>query len=83
MPKTMASLIGQKVKTLRRHVRHYDFVVSSSGRGNFLTVEEALKAVPSGQKTTILLLDDTPVPASLPAGKRVRFLRWSAGKEKN
>ena len=76
----LADAIAEKVKALRRHVRHYDYVVSSSGRGNFLTVEEALKAVPSGQKTTILLLDDTPVPASLPAGKRVRFLRWSSGK---
>jgi len=77
----LADAIAEKVKALRRHVRHYDFEVSSSGRGNFLTVEEALKAVPSGQKTTILLLDDTPVPASLPAGKRVRFLRWSSGKK--
>ena len=53
----LADAIGEAVPALKEHVRHYDYVVSAEGRGNFLTLDEAVKAVPEGTQTTVLVLD--------------------------
>lgn len=54
----LADAIGEAVPALKKYVRHYDYVVSDKGRGNYMTLEEAVKdAEKSGEKTTILILD--------------------------
>lgn len=55
----LADAIGEAVPALKKHVRHYDYVVSDKGRGNFMTLQEAVDAVPENTKATILLLDGT------------------------
>lgn len=59
--RTVSSLlveaIGEKVPALKKYVRHYDYVVSKRGRGNFLSLDEAVAAVPENTKATILILD--------------------------
>ena len=50
--------IRAKIPQLAEHLVRYDFVVDKDGRGDFLTMQEAVDAVPDYQKsiqTTILL----------------------------
>ena len=51
-------VIAENVPALAPYVRHYDFVVAKDGSGDFLTVQEAVNAVPDFRKagrTTILV----------------------------
>ncbi len=50
--------IRVKLPELAEHLVHYDFVVDKDGRGDFLTVQEAIDAVPDylkSARTTILI----------------------------
>lgn len=50
--------IAKEVSALAPFVRHYDFVVAKDGSGDFMTVQEAVNAVPDFRKasrTTILI----------------------------
>ncbi len=50
--------IAEAVPALKPYVRHYDYVVAQDGSGDFLTVQEAIDAVPNFRKhvrTTILV----------------------------
>lgn len=49
--------IGKAVPALKKYIRHYRYVVSARGRGNFLTLQEAVDAVPASSKAKILVLD--------------------------
>ncbi len=71
----LADAIAEKVKALRRHVRHYDYVVSQEGRGNYFSLQEAIDAAPAGKRTVIRVLDgETRLPASA-RGKRIKVVR--------
>jgi len=74
----LADAIGREVPSLRRHIRHYDYVVSAGGRGNYLSLQEAIDAVPSTDKKTVIRVLDGDVPASLKQSaraKRVKVVR--------
>ena len=50
--------LADAVPALKPYIRHYDFVVAKDGSGDFLTVQEAINAVPDFRKnkrTTILV----------------------------
>lgn len=50
--------IAKEVPALAPFIRHYDFVVAKDGSGDFMTVQEAINAVPDFRKasrTTILI----------------------------
>lgn len=50
--------IAEAVPELKPYVRHYDFVVAKDGSGDFMTVQEAIDAVPpfsKNHRTTILV----------------------------
>lgn len=53
----LADAIGEQVPALKPYIRHYDYVVSDKGRGNYMTLDEAVAAVPEGEKAEILILD--------------------------
>lgn len=53
----LADAIASEVPALAPYVRHYDYVVSDKGRGNYMTLQAAIDAVPKGEKATILVLD--------------------------
>lgn len=40
----IADALGEKVPALGKHVKHYDYVVSTVGRGNYMSLDEAVKA---------------------------------------
>ena len=71
----LADAIAEKVPALRRHVCHYDYVVSQEGRGNYFSLQEAIDAAPAGKRTVIRVLDgETQVPASA-RSKRIKVVR--------
>ena len=71
----LADAIAKKVPALRRHVRHYDYVVSQEGRGNYFSLQEAIDAAPAGKRTVIRVLDgETQLPASA-RSKRIKVVR--------
>ena len=54
----LADAIGEAVPALKPYVRHYEFIVSDKGRGNYMTLDEAVKNIPNNDtKYTILVLD--------------------------
>ena len=57
-------------------VRHYDYVVSAKGRGNYLTLQEAVDATPMGKKTQILILDGTWQKPVIAKGKKVKLIKY-------
>ena len=72
----LADEIGRQVPALKKHVRHFDHVVSQEGRGDFFTLQEAVDAIPAGKKTTILILGgDWKKPARMD-GKKIRFVKY-------
>ena len=71
----LADAVGEQVPALKKHVRHYDYVVSTAGRGNYFTLQEAVDAVPlnNTRKVTILILDGSwPKPTGT-EGKKIKF----------
>jgi len=70
----MADAIAEQVPALKRHVCHYDYVVSAEGRGNYMTLQEAVDAVSAGKKVKILVLDGTWTKPSVPKGKRIKIV---------
>jgi lysophospholipase L1-like esterase len=53
----LADALAQAVPALKRHVVHYDMVVSQAGRGTYFSLQEAVDAAPINKKTTIYVLD--------------------------
>ncbi len=65
--------IARQVPALRKYVRHYDYIVSDEGRGNFLTLQQAVDAVPAGQKATVRVLHGQWNRPQVPKGKNVKL----------
>ena len=71
----LADAVAQQVPALKKHVRHYDYVVSAQGRGNFASLQDAVNAVPVGKKTTVLVLGGNwKKPAGMD-GKKIKFVK--------
>ena len=76
----LADAVGRQIPALKKYVRHYDYVVSARGRGNFMNLQEAVKAVPAGKKIQILILDGTWRKPVVPIGKNIKFVMYSSVK---
>ena len=71
----LADVIAEKVPALKKHVRHYDYVVSKAGRGNYLSLQEAVDAVPVGVKTKVLVLGGKWKKPVHVEGKKIKFVK--------
>lgn len=69
----IADALGQAVPELKSHVRHFDYVVSDEGRGNYLTPQEAVDAAPNG-KSTILVLHGNFKKPDVPRKKKISWV---------
>lgn len=76
----LADAIAQQVPALKKHVRHYDYVVSKAGRGNYLRLQEAVDAVPAGKKVTVLVLGGTWQKPVRMEGKKIKFVKQLGAK---
>lgn len=70
----LADALAKAIPTLASHTRHFDYIVSSKGRGNFMTPEEALAALPKGIKTKVLILDGNFAEPKPVKGKKVEWI---------
>lgn len=70
----LVDALAEVVPALKPHVRHYDYIVSAEGRGNFMTPDEALTAVPKGAKVKILVLDGSFAAPKAVKGKKVEWV---------
>lgn len=79
----LADALAEQVPALKKHIRHYDYVVSAEGRGNFMTLQQAVDAVPANQPATILVLGGKWKNPSHVAGKQIKYvLQFGASIEK-
>ena len=74
------ALAAEKVPALKKHVRHYDYVVSKKGRGNFFSVQEAVDAVPIGSKAKVLVLGGNWKKPTRLEGKKIKFVKQFGAK---
>ena len=71
----LADALAEQVPALKKHVRHYDYVVSAEGRGNYMNLQEAVDAVPASTSATILVLGgEWKKPANM-EGKSIKFVK--------
>lgn len=78
----LAKAIAQEVPALKKYIIHYDYVVSEKGKGNYLTLQDAVNDAPMGKKTKILILDGTWEKPVIPQGKKIRFKTFPEAKVK-
>ena len=75
----MASLLidamAEACSELKPYVRHYDYIVSAKGRGNYMTLQSAVDAAPIG-KTSIFILDGTWKKPNVPKGKKIKYVKY-------
>lgn len=76
----LADALAEQVPALKKHVRHYDYVVSADGRGNFMNLQEAVDAVPAGKKVSILVLGGTWKKPDVEKGKKIKFVKQLGAK---
>lgn len=72
----LADAVAEQVSALRKHVRHYDYVVSKEGRGNYFSLQEAVDAAPKGKKTTILVLGGKWAKPHIAKDKRIKIVKY-------
>lgn len=71
----LADALGNAIPALNSHVRHFDYIVSDEGRGNFMTPEEAVEAVPNGKSTILVLHGDFKKPV-VPKKKKITWVMF-------
>lgn len=75
MAGAIADALGEAIPALKSHIRHFDYIVSDEGRGNFLTPEEAVEAVPNG-KSTVLVLHGNFKKPDVPRKKKITWVMF-------
>ena len=66
---------------LKPFVRHYDYIVSDKGKGNYLTLQEAVDAAPAGKTTEIYVIDGEFAKPKI-KGKKIKIVKYSTVKIK-
>lgn len=69
----LADALGNAIPGFKSHIRHFDFIVSDNGRGNYMTPEDAVAAAPNG-KSTILVLHGDFVKPKVPNKKKITWM---------
>lgn len=72
----LADAVAEQVPALKKHVRHFDYVVSKQDRGNFMDLQAAVDAVPAGKKSTILILGGNWKKPTIAKDKKVKFVKY-------
>lgn len=78
----LADALGNALPELKGHIRHFDYIVSDEGRGNYLTPEDAVNAAPKG-KSTILLLHGNFLKPKPVKGKKITWMLFDGVKWKD
>lgn len=62
---------------LKPYVRHYDYIVSAQGKGNYMTLQDAVDAVPVGKETIISIIDGEWTRPVIPSDKKIKIVKYS------
>ena len=65
--------IGKVAPSLKKHIRHYDYIVAADGKGNYMDLQQAVDDVPMGKKTVVRILNGEWQYPSIPKGKKIKF----------
>ncbi len=65
--------IARQVPALKKYVRHYDYIVSDKGQGNYMDLQKAVDAAPMGKKTKIRVLHGEWSYPVIPRGKKIKL----------
>lgn len=76
----LVDAMAEVCPALKPYVRHYDYVVSATGFGNYMSLQEAIDAVPSGTTARIHVIDGTFPKPNIPAGKKIIIDKYSLVK---
>jgi pectinesterase len=73
----IADALAKEVPQLGKHVVHYDYIVSRQGRGNFMSLQQAVDAIPAGKKVKVYILDGTwERPSWNKKEKKIKFVLY-------
>ncbi len=78
----LVDAIADVCPELKPYVRHYDYIVSKKGKGNYLTLQDAVDAAPTGKRTEIYVIDGSYPKPNIPKGKKIKIIKYSAVKIK-
>lgn len=81
MAGALADALADAIPALKPHVRHFDYIVADNGRGNYMTPEEAVAAVPNG-KSTVLVLHGSFAKPAVPKKKKIEWVFFDGGSWK-
>ena len=76
----LAEAIGNQVPALKPYIRHYDVVVSTRGRGNYLTLDSALAHKPVKGIYLVLVMDGQWKASKKQMGKRVKVTLYEQAR---
>ncbi len=65
--------IGKVAPSLKKHIRHYDYIVAADGKGNYMDLQQAVDNVPMGKKAVVRILNGEWQYPSIPKGKKIKF----------
>lgn len=78
----LVDAMAEACPELKPYVRHYDYIVSSKGFGNYFSIQEAVDAVPSGSEATISVIDGEWKKPVIPTDKKIKIVKYSHVKIK-
>lgn len=77
----LADAISEKVPELaERRAQKYDIVVSTTGNGQFMSLDKAVEAVPAGKKTTIAITGGEWKKVKAPKDKKIKYVLLRGAK---
>ena len=80
MAELLVDAMAEACPELKPYVRHYDFIVSAKGFGNYLTLQAAINNVPIYAKSTICVLDGEWKEPKITSGKKIKYVKFSGAK---
>lgn len=70
----LADALGDKVPALKRHIRHYDYVLSKRGFGNYMSLQKLVDEAPAETTTKVYVLDGKWKLSNVDMkGKKIKF----------
>ena len=73
----LVDAMAEVCPALKPYVRHYAYIVSAKGKGNYMTLQEAVDAVPEGTAATISVIDGNWEKPVIPNTKKIKFVKYS------
>ena len=70
----LVDAVGEVVPALKRYVVHYDYIVAEDGKGNYMSLQQAIDDAPMHKKTYIRVLNGNWPKPSIPKGKIIKIV---------